>query len=303
MVRTSWCCLQDAGKQAGLRGGAAHLSGRSRCWRCSTGPRCLQRRPAASDGCTGPGTSAEVEKGLRGGALHWRVVVERGVNTHRVVCEPLQNDRSGKGVARRKGRVTARSDPPPPSAPAHTGSKGLKGKCASSAVQGTALGTGFREVWPHRRPQVPLHELGVAEVSPALHGAVLLLRHGRRRPRPGPPPADTAAHFVGRPAALPAPLHPARPPGAAHHPPSASSPELRARTASVQSASHRSGCASSAMSLPPRSKPGVPRCSHQPAWGAASSGPEGGGASGGRGETAPRDAIGYCAAEAPPSAR
>lgn len=139
------------------------------------------------------------------------------MNTHRIVREPPQNDRSGKGVARRKGRVTARSDPRPPSAPAHTRSKGLKGKrpreeqCASSAVQGTALGIGFREVWPRRRVQVPLHELGVAEVGPALHSAVLLLRHGRRRPGPGPPPADTAAQLAGRPAALPAPPRPASP--------------------------------------------------------------------------------------------
>ena len=234
------------------------------------------------------------------------MVVKRGVNTHRIVCEPPQNDRSGKGIARRRSRVTARSDPRPPSAPAHTRSKGLKGKrpreeqCASSTVQGTALGTGFREVWPRRRAQVPLHELGVAEVGPALHSAVLLLRHGRRRPQPGPPPADKAAQLAGRPAALPAPPRPARrrsppsvgilpgAPGGNRQRPERE-PQKRPRPQRHEPAAERHA-GSAAVKL-------------RTGWGAASFGPEGGGASGGGARVAPRAATGSCAAEAPPSAR
>lgn len=77
-VRTGWSSRPGAGKRAGRRGGAAHLSGRSRCWRCSGGPLCLQTRPATFRGSTGPGTSAGAGRGLSGRTPVWARVAGDG---------------------------------------------------------------------------------------------------------------------------------------------------------------------------------------------------------------------------------
>lgn len=119
MMRTGRGCLQDAGKQAGLQGAAAHLSGRSRYWQCSAEPRCPQTRPVAFLGSRGPGTSEEMGKRLKGRAQHGGEVARRGASTHRVVCEPLQDDGSGEGVAARaESRPSlAPARPPAPARP------------------------------------------------------------------------------------------------------------------------------------------------------------------------------------------
>lgn len=122
-----------------------------------------------------------------------------------------------------------------------------------------------RAVGRQGRAHVLLNELGVAEVGPALHGAVLLLRH-RRGGSSAPPPVGTAAQRPRPPRGAPPP----QPASAAHHPPSPSSPGPGwAGAVSVQSTSSNRRCTPGAMSPPPRGTMGTPSLWQQPGVGRA----------------------------------
>lgn len=224
------------------------------------------------------GISAGVGKGLKGPAHHRQKTVRRSTSTHRVVCEPLQDDGSGEGKTGRKGKAPVRSglSPTPPTRVRSRfwggglGSPGTRpsNKGATSPIQGDeapAQVFGRGECGQYGRTHVLLNKLDVAEVCQASHSAALLLRHRRWLPGPALLPAGTAGQRSGPPrSALPP-----RPPGAAHHPPSPSESEpSRAGSASVQITNNRSSRILGVVNQPPRGKPGAlsswqyPGCRH-----------------------------------------
>lgn len=140
--------------------------------------------------------------------------VRRSTSTHRVVCEPLQDDGSGEGIAGRKGKATVGSGSCPPlTLPTRVrltfgggglGSLGTRPsyKGATPSIQGDDVPAqvfGRGECSQYRKTHVLLNELGVAEVGPAFHSAALLLRHRGWLPGAALLPAGTAGQRPGPP--------------------------------------------------------------------------------------------------------
>lgn len=135
--------LQERGRRSGLAGGALRMLA-SRLgsevgqltFLVGVGIGSTQPDHVVPKRGQQPFTGAQSPKPLRGWGEDLRAWPSTSrtwpggscMNTHRVVCEPLQDNGSGEGIAGRKGKVTGRSDFRPPSAPAHTRSPGVIGR-------------------------------------------------------------------------------------------------------------------------------------------------------------------------------
>lgn len=162
------------GRRSGPRGpgGAegrargAHLSGMSRCWLCSAGPRGPQRRPAAPGGRTGRGTSAGRARGS-GAPRPGNPQPAARRRTHRVVREPAQHHGPLEGVAaRREARSAGPGSPAPPrtarppTAARTRRRRGRRGAPRCSAPRPAAPGRPSAcrtagSAWPAPRPPAP----------------------------------------------------------------------------------------------------------------------------------------------------